>query len=101
MKGNVTSDGSDYTIFTKIRKNKPSIQGTATFPQFWSVRDGGNETLGSVSGIISTGNHFNAWQKAGLKLGKQDYMIVAVEGQDSNGTARITVGAAPTAPIET
>jgi endo-1,4-beta-xylanase len=95
MKGNLTSDGSDYQIFTKIRKNKPSIQGTATFPQFWSVRDGGNLTLGSVGGTISTGNHFKAWEKAGLKMGRQSYMIVAVEGQDSNGTAKITVGAAP------
>lgn len=95
MKGNLTSDGKDYQVFTKIRKNKPSIQGTATFPQFWSVRNGGNLTLGSVGGTISTGNHFKAWEQAGLKLGKQSYMIVAVEGQDSNGTAKITVGVAP------
>ncbi|KAE8449848.1 hypothetical protein EG329_007325 [Mollisiaceae sp. DMI_Dod_QoI] len=101
MKGNVTSDGSNYQVFTKVRKNKPSIQGTATFSQYWSVRDGGNLTLGSVGGTISTGNHFKAWEKAGLKMGRQSYMIVAVEGQDSNGTAKITVGATPTAPIET
>ncbi|KAF8855142.1 concanavalin A-like lectin/glucanase [Acephala macrosclerotiorum] len=94
MKGNVTSDGKYYQIFTKIRKNKPSIQGTTTFSQYWSVRDGGNKTLGSVCGTISTGTNFKAWEKAGLKMGRQQY-DVATEGQDSNRTAKVTVGAAP------
>lgn len=89
-KGNLTSDGGDYEIWTKTRKDKPSIQGTATFPQFWSIR-----REKKVGGTVNTGNHFKAWANAGLKLGKQNYMIVAVEGQDSNGTASITVGAAP------
>ncbi|KAF4633265.1 hypothetical protein G7Y89_g4848 [Cudoniella acicularis] len=96
MKGNLTSDGGTYEIMTKIRTNKPSIQGTATFPQFWSIR-----TSKITEGKVTTGNHFKAWTDAGLKLGKHDYMIVAVEGQDSNGTATITVaGTKPTANRE-
>lgn len=92
QKGNLTSDGGDYEIWTKIRKNKPSIQGTATFPQFWSIRK-----VKQVGSTVTTGNHFKAWQAAGLKLGTHNYMIVAIEGQDSNGTATITVGATPKA----
>ncbi|CAG8956783.1 hypothetical protein HYFRA_00011172 [Hymenoscyphus fraxineus] len=90
MKGNLTSDGGTYEIMTKMRVNKPSIQGTATFPQFWSIR-----TEKRVGGTVTTGNHFEAWKKAGLKLGSHNYMVVAVEGQDSNGTATVTVGVAP------
>jgi endo-1,4-beta-xylanase len=93
-KGNLTSDGGDYEIWTKMRTNKPSIQGTATFPQFWSIR-----TSKRVGGTVSTGNHFKAWTSAGLKLGQHNYMIVATEGQDSNGTATITVGVAPTTAV--
>ncbi|KAK3685136.1 xylanase G1 [Podospora appendiculata] len=90
MKGNLTSDGGTYNIMTKKRVNKPSIQGTATFDQFWSIR-----TANQVGGTVNTGNHFQAWKDAGLKLGKQSYMIVAVEGQDSSGNATITVGVPP------
>jgi endo-1,4-beta-xylanase len=90
FKGNLTSDGGDYEIWTKIRKNKPSIQGTATFPQFWSIRN-----VKKAGGTVTTGNHFKAWKDAGLKLGGHNYMIVAVEGQDSNGTASVNVGANP------
>ncbi len=90
-KGNLTSDGGEYEIWTKMRRNKPSIQGTATFPQYWSIR-----TVHRVGGVINTANHFKAWVAAGLKMGSQNYMIVATEGQDSNGTAAINVGVAPT-----
>lgn len=86
----MTSDGGTYELWTKIRRNKPSIQGTATFPQYWSVR-----TEHRTGGVVTTGNHFNAWTSVGWKLGRHSYMIVAVEGQDSSGSATVTVGTAP------
>ncbi|KAK0635831.1 family 11 xylanase in complex with inhibitor, partial [Bombardia bombarda] len=87
IKGNMTSDGGTYEIMTKQRVNKPSIQGTATFAQFWSIR-----TTNRVGGTVTTGNHFKAWADAGLKMGRHNYMIVAIEGQDSTGNATVTVG---------
>ena len=85
-KGNLTSDGSLYLIRTKMRVNKPSIQGTSTFRQIFSVRQEKRS-----EGIVTVGNHFEAWKAAGLKTGTHNYMILAVEGNNSSGTADMTV----------
>jgi endo-1,4-beta-xylanase len=50
-------------------------------------------------GTINTGNHFRAWEAAGLKLGKQNYMAMAIEGQQGSGEADITVGVSPTVAV--
>ena len=92
FKGNFTQDGDEYQICTKVRKNKPSIQGTATFSQYWSIRN-----TKRSSGTIDAGAHFKAWNAVGLKLGRQNYMVLAVEGQDSSGSATITIGTTGTA----
>jgi endo-1,4-beta-xylanase len=64
--GTFESDGGTYEVWRKWRVNQPSIIGTATFPQYWSVR-----TKRHVGGTINTTKHFEKWEKAGLPLGKQ------------------------------
>ncbi|RZK92367.1 MAG: glycosyl hydrolase [Hymenobacter sp.] len=83
--GTVTSDGGTYTLYQTQRVNQPSIQGQATFYQYWSVR-----TARRVGGTITVANHVRAWQKNGWRVGDMHEVSLSVEGYQSSGTATIT-----------
>ncbi|KAH7109095.1 concanavalin A-like lectin/glucanase domain-containing protein [Dendryphion nanum] len=81
-KGNFTFEDGTYEVFTSTRVNKPSIEGTRTFQQYWSVR-----TEQRIGGSVNMKRHFDEWAKLGMKLGNHDYMIVATEGFTNGNNA--------------
>lgn len=89
-KGTVWSDGANYDIYTTMRYNQPSIDGTSTFQQFWSVRQQ-KRPIGQNSQITFQ-NHVNAWRSKGMNLGwNWSYQALCVEGYQSSGYADVTV----------
>lgn len=86
LRGNFTSDGGNYAFYTAQRVNKPSIEGTRTFTQYFSVRSEDEKKVGAVSGTINTANHFDAWSKMGYRLGNFEASMYMVTEAFANGT---------------
>jgi endo-1,4-beta-xylanase len=87
--GTVNSDGGTYNIYRTQRVNAPSIQGNATFYQYWSVRTSKRST--GTNNTITFANHVNAWRSKGMNLGTMNYQILATEGYGSIGNSNVTV----------
>nr|AGS52642.1 xylanase [uncultured bacterium contig00043] len=62
--GELEADGATYFIYKGKRYNQPSIDGTQTFDQFFSVRQTRRQ-----SGTISITEHFKKWEELGMNLG--------------------------------
>ena len=82
--GQINVDSATYDVYVTDRINQPSIDGTRTFRQFWSV----NRSK-KPSGTISVTRHFEQWTNMGLRLGKMYEASLTVEGYQSSGTANV------------
>jgi endo-1,4-beta-xylanase len=97
QKGTVQSDGATYAIWQHQQTNQPSIQGTSTFQQYISIRQGCTS-----SGTITLANHFNAWASHNMNLGQMNFQVIAVESWSGSGSANQqisnTVSSSPPPP---
>ncbi len=84
--GTLSSDGGTYQVCTDTRYNEPSITGTSTFKQFFSVRQQKRD-----SGTVTTGNHFNFWNQHGFDSGNFNFQVFAVEAFSGSGDASVTM----------
>jgi hypothetical protein len=85
--GTFSCDDGIYNIYQTTRTQQPSIDGTQTFQQYWSVR-----TSKRSNGKVTFANHVAEWKSKGLVLGTSwDYQIVVTEGYRSTGSSDITV----------
>lgn len=83
--GVINSDDGTYDLYQTQRINQPSIQGLATFYQYWSVR-----TSKRTSGTVTVANHLRAWKSKGWVVGEMHEVSLSVEGYQSSGTASVT-----------
>ena len=92
-KGTVTLNGNTYDIRKSMRYNQPSLEGTSTFPQYWSVRQtsgSANNQTNYMKGTIDVSKHFDAWSQAGLDMSGKLYEVsLNIEGYRSNGSANV------------
>ena len=80
LKGTITVNGSIYDIYVNTRVNQPSIIGTTTFQQYFSIRRDVRN-----SGTINISEHFDKWESLGMEMGKMYEVSFVVEGYQSSG----------------
>lgn len=84
-KGTIEVDGGTYEVYVATRVEQPSIQGTKTFEQYFSVR-----VDKRTEGTITLSDHFKAWEEMGLDMsGKMYEVSLCVEGYKSSGNANV------------
>lgn len=83
-KGIIEIDGGTYEIYKNTRVDGHSIDGITTFTQYGSVR-----TEPRTSGTISVSEHFKAWEKLGLNLGKMYEISLLIESDGDSGNVEI------------
>ncbi|MBR1393189.1 MAG: glycoside hydrolase family 11 protein [Ruminococcus sp.] len=89
--GTVTVDGATYDIYKTTRYEQPSIEGTTTFDQYWSVRQSKPTPVegNKIEGTISVTKHFQAWESVGLEMGGMYEAALNIEGYQSKGKADV------------
>ena len=85
-KGEIEVDGDIYDIYTYTRVQQPSIEGTSTFPQYFSVRRTARQC-----GHIDITAHFKKWEELGLQMGKlYEAKVLAEAGGNATGKIDFT-----------
>lgn len=84
-KGEFTVDGANYEIYQNQRVQQPSIDGTQSFLQYFSVR-----TTARHSGHIDASAHFKNFETLGMRMGKMYELMYFIEVGGGTGTLDCT-----------
>ena len=91
--GSAKIDGIDYDFYTTERHDQPSLSGTSTFMQYWSIPS--NTSQHRTKGTISISKHFSEWAKVGMKMGRlyevASMKIESYTGEGGNAQGHATV----------
>jgi hypothetical protein len=87
LKGTFTADSGTYKVYTHQQVNQPSIHGTTTFMQFFSIRQTPRQC-----GHISLTDHYNEWKSLGMELGKMYEAKLLIEAGGGSGSIDYSVG---------
>jgi hypothetical protein len=82
-----TVDGGTYKIYTHTQTNQPSIVGTATFVQYFSIRQTARQC-----GHIDVTAHFKKWASLGMTLGNMYEAKLLIEAGGGSGNIDFTSG---------
>ena len=74
-KGTLTANDGEYEIYSCTHQGPSIEKDWDSFPQYWSVRKNGR-----TSGVIDIDKHFEAWEKAGMKMGGLYEVALNCEG---------------------
>jgi endo-1,4-beta-xylanase len=83
--GSFTLDGAVYDVIKNVRIQKPSIDGTKTFVQYFNIRQTPRKY-----GTISITEHFKQWERMGLLLGNMYDAKFLVEAGGGTGWLEFT-----------
>jgi len=83
--GCFTLDGAVYDVIKNVRIQKPSIDGTKTFVQYFNIRQTPRKY-----GTISITEHFKQWERMGLLLGNMYDAKFLVEAGGGTGWLEFT-----------
>ena len=84
-KGEFTVDGDKYEIYQNQRIAQPSIDGTQSFHQYFSVR-----TSARQSGHIDVSAHFKKFESLGMRMGKMYEVMYYIEAGGGSGSLDCT-----------
>lgn len=93
LEGSFSVDGGTYKIYTHQQVNQPSIHGTTTFNQIFSIRQSPRQC-----GHISISEHYQEWKGLGLELGKMYEAKLLIEAGGGTGRIDYSVGMMSSGP---
>jgi len=83
--GEATIDGIAYDFWVADRINQPMLTGRGNFKQYFSVPK--NTSSHRQSGVVSISQHFEEWDKAGMKMLDCRLYEVAMKVESYTGSA--------------